>query len=356
MKKFIIKCIVFALILGVIFIPFSVILDPYNVFHVSDPRNTGVEPNKNYMKMNNVIKHPDKYDSFLFGSSRVGFINVDKMDDGVYYDMMYSEGTPAEHLDNLKVMIKRGIIPKNVTIGLDDISYFVDPALHTGQLYRLPFPWDGTISDKAGFFLRYFDLITLSESLDVMKDKKDNDPDYPGRLLESGTENLFIPTDFNYENAKAWWSDYYYPREQSLEEIRQIKELCDENGINLRIFTNPTHAMTYAKGMDNGYLVFLEELAEVTPYWNFSGFNDVTLNYSNYYETSHYSPAVGDMIIDVIYNGKTDERLLSEGFGMYVTSDNVGELIDILKEQAVNYDLPVNTYSDTLNRGVSEDK
>ncbi len=346
----------FALILGIIFIPFAVVADPYNVFHVSSPRNNGVEPNKNYMKMNNVLTHPDKYDSFLFGSSRVGFIDVSKMDDGHYYDMMYSEGTPAEHLDNLRVMTERGIIPRNITIGVDDISYFVDPGLHTGQLYRLPYPWDGTLSEKTGFFLRYFDLITLSESVKVMKKHKNNDPDYTRRLLETGTENLDIPANFDYEDAKAWWSDYYYPREQSLDEIRQIKELCDEYGINLRVFTNPMHAMTYAKGIDNGYLVFLEELARITPYWNFSGFNDVTLDYSNYYETSHYCPAVGDMIIDVIYGNKTDERLLSEGFGVYVTPDNVNELTDILKEQAVNYDLPVNTYSDTINRKADDEQ
>ncbi len=359
-KKFIIKCIAFALILSIIFVPFSVFVDPFNIFHVNAPRNNGVEPNKNYMKMHNVIKHPEKYDSFLFGSSRVGFIDVDKMKDGKYYDMMYSEGTPAEHYDNIKDMIDRGIIPKNITVGFDDISYFVDPEFHHYQLYRLPFPWHGTLSDKAGFYLRYFDLITLSQSIEVMKEheekRKDNDPDYLMRLLDTGTENLDIPPEFNYDDAKAWWSDYYYPREQSLEDIRKIVELCDEYDINLRVFTNPVNALTYAKDIDNGYLVFLEELAEITPYWNFSGFNDITLDYSNYYETSHFCPAVGDKIIDTVYNGKTDERLLSEGFGMYVTEDNVSELITILKDQAINYDLPVNTYPDTINRVEEENE
>ena len=358
LKKFIIKCIAFAIILGVIFIPFSVGVDPFNIFHVDSPRNNGVEPNKNYMKMHNVITHPGKYDSFLFGSSRVGFIDVEKMHDGTYYDMMYSEGTPAEHYDNLRDMIDRGIVPKNVTVGLDDISYFVDPEFHKNQLYRLPFPWHGTLSDKADFYLRYFDLITLSQSLEVMKEhkKKKYDPDYQKRLLDTGTENLDIPTAFNYDGAKAWWSDYYYPREQSLEDIRKIVGLCEEYDIRLRVFTNPVNALTYAKDIDNGYLVFLEELAEITPYWNFSGFNDITLDYTNYYETSHYCPAVGDRIIDCIYNGKTDEKLLAEGFGMYVTKDNVSGLITILKDQAVNFDLPVNTYSATINRTAEEDE
>ncbi|MBR1523358.1 MAG: hypothetical protein IJ641_02760, partial [Lachnospiraceae bacterium] len=201
-------------------------------------------------------------------------------------------------------------------------------------------------------YLRYFDLITLSQSIEVMKEnkEKDYDTDYQMRLLDTGTENLEIPPAFNYDGAEAWWSDYYYPREQSIEDMRQIVELCDEYGINLRVFTNPVHALTYAKDIDNGYLVFLEELAEVTPYWNFSGFNGVTLDYTNYYETSHFCPAVGDMMIDVIYNGKSDPELISQGFGVYVTKDNVSDLITLLKDQAINFDLPVNTYSDTINR------
>ena len=350
MKKFLIKAAVFALILGILFVPFAVFVDPYNIFHADNPVDNGVEPNKNYVKMRNVLSHPDKYDSFLFGSSRVGFIDVERMEDGHYYDMMYSEGLPAEHLDNLKVMAERGIIPKNVTLGIDDITYFVDPALHESQLYRLPFPWDGTPSEKMGFYLRYFDLITLSQSLEVLRDHKVNDPEAMQRLLDTGTENLHIVPEFNYEGADAWWSSYYYPREEALEEIRQLKAFCDANGIRLRVFTNPLHALTYTKDIANGYLVFLEELAEITDYWNFSGYNNVTLDYDNYYETSHYCPAVGDLIIDTVYYDKTDPELLSQGFGMYVTKDNVSELISLLESQAENYGLPVNTYPDTLNR------
>ena len=350
MKKFLIKAVAFFLILALIFVPFAMVVDPYNIFHADKLVDNGVEPNKNYVKMYHVLHNPEMYDSFLFGSSRVGFIDVSKLTDGNYYDMMYSEGVPAEQLDNLKVMISHGIIPKNVTIGVDDISYFVDPALHTNQLYRLNFPWNGSITDKLGFYLRYFDLITLSQSLHVLRNHKINDPDYAKRLLTTGTENLQIPTGFNYDGAEAWWSSYYYPREESLNEIKEIKDICEKYNIKLRVFTNPLNALTYTKDINNGYLVFLEELADVTDYWNFSGYNNVTMDYDNYYETSHYCPAVGDKIIDAVYNGKTDPDLLAQGFGMYVTKDNKEELIKLLRDQAINYDLPVNTYTDTINK------
>ncbi|SFK74538.1 hypothetical protein SAMN05216390_10385 [Lachnospiraceae bacterium KH1T2] len=350
MRKFLLKCLAFALILGIIFVPVSVLLDPYNIFHATNISNNGVEPNKAYVKMNNVLSHPDKYDSFLFGSSRVGFFDVSKMTDGNYYDMSYSEGTPAEHLRHLKILIGRGIVPKNVTIGVDDISYFVDPAFHKEQLYRRDFPWNGTVLEKLDFYLAYFDLITLSDSIEVISKHKNTDPDYGERLLETGTENLTIPTGFNYEKTDATWSDYYTPREESFQDIKDIVDLCDEYDINLRIFTNPINGYTYQKDIANGYIVFLKKLADVTDYYNFSGFNDITLDMDNYYETSHYCPAVSDMVIDRMYNDVTDPRLLSQGFGMYVTKDNVDDLTKILYDQAVNFDLPTDTYPDTLNK------
>lgn len=346
--KFIKKCILFFAIICILFVPAGVFIDPYNVFHTSELRNNGVEPNKSFIKLKNVINNPNDHDSFLFGSSRVGFMDVSIMNDGTYYDMMSSEALPAEHLECLKVMISRGIIPKNVTIGVDDISYFVDPEMHDNVLYRKLYPWNGRFTEKAGFYLRYLDPITIIESLEVIRDHKIVDADYSKRLLTTGTENLDIVPSFNPKNEKPYWSDYYYPREEVFDELQEIVDLCNEYDIKLRVFTNPVYGHTYKKDIENGYLVFLKRLSDITPYYNFSGFNDVTLDNRYYYENSHYCTQVGNAILETMYNDWSDERLLSQGFGMYVNSENVDELIELLEEQAVNFDIEVNTYKDLI--------
>lgn len=357
MKKFVIKCVVFFLIITIIFVPFAMILDPYNIFHADNLVNNGVEPDKNYFKPLHVMNNPDKYDSFLFGSSRVGFMDVTRMTDGTYYDMMASEGLPAEHVAVLKAFIKRGIIPKNVIVGVDDISYFVDPANHDGILYRQMFPWDGTFTDKLGFYLRYMDPITNFQSIETMRDHDaTQDPDWGKRLLDTGTENLDIISDFNPDNNKPYWADYYMPREEVFDDLQELVDICEENDIKLTVFTNPLFGYTYMQDIENGYLVFLERLADITPYYNFSGFNNLTLDSSNYYENSHYTRAIGDQMIKVMFEGETDETLLSQGFGFYVTKDNKGELLEILNGQAVNFDIKVNTYKDTLNKPEENDE
>ena len=87
--------------------------------------------------------------------------------------------------------------------------------------------------------------------------------------------------------------------------IGKIVNFCNEHNTELILFTNPMHWITYTASVkDYKYLEFLEGLAEISDFWNFSSLNDITLSNDLYMETSHYYAYVGDMIIDVICNGK----------------------------------------------------
>ena len=121
--------------------------------------------------------------------------------------------------------------------------------------------------------------------------------------------------------------------------------MCDANGIELVIFTNPMHVLTYEKAVENGYRDFLSGLAQVTDFYNFSGINDITTNNDNYLETSHYMPQVGDRMLDVMFKGRADERLLEQGFGYRVTCGNCEEFLRKYVDGAgQNGDLAMNLY------------
>ena len=78
MKTFLKKIAPFILFILTLEIAVPILVDPYNVFHWKRIRDNGVEPNSNYIKMQYILHNPDKFDSFLFGSSRTGFIDVEK--------------------------------------------------------------------------------------------------------------------------------------------------------------------------------------------------------------------------------------------------------------------------------------
>ncbi|MCR4738670.1 MAG: hypothetical protein K5886_00250 [Lachnospiraceae bacterium] len=335
MRKYLLKLCIYILILFTIFASVNVFIDPYNIFHYSAPKNNGVESNKNYIKTRYILDNPDKFDSFVFGSSRAGFVNTYDIPDGKYYNMCSSEAVPHEHLRILKVFIKNGIVPKNVLILLDDISCFVDPALHDQMLYRVPYPDDDPVS-KMKFYYRYCDLITTMEALRVMRAYVDDDPEYLNRYLNSGSERMDrkaseIAGDF----SEGYWADYYSLRiDEVISDIEEIIKLCADNGINLIFVTNPMYYKTYTLGVEQGYLEFLDALSKVTDFWNFSSYSDITVDTANYYETSHFTPDTGRMMIDTVFRGAYDERLYSQGFGVHVDSDNREEFISMIKRQA----------------------
>lgn len=140
MKRFLIKLLPFVLWIFLLMVVVPVAIDPYNVFHVENIRDNGIEPNKNFLKTEYVIRHPDRFDAFLFGSSRVSSIHSDRIEGYRCYNMTYSEGVPKEHLENLQVMLEHGVRPKMVLVGVDSISYMIDPAIHEDNRLRCPYP------------------------------------------------------------------------------------------------------------------------------------------------------------------------------------------------------------------------
>lgn len=323
------------MLLALLVLPLNLCVDPYNIFHAANIRDNGVEPNKNYIKTKFILDHQDEYDSYLFGSSRAGFIDVSKLPDGSWYNFSYSEGLPAEQCQTLQTLISHGEIPKQVYLSVDNISFLVDPAYHEEQLYRKAFPYDGSIADRIRFFSSYLDSVTTLESLSVIRSYDGDTKGLRERMYSTGCENLELDVTFDESSTEAYWADYYEPRiDEAIEEIRELKELCDANDIQLTVFTNPLYVTTYERSVSKGYLDFLEQLAQVTPFYNFSSYNEISMNSQYYFETSHYTPEAADIMMDIIENGGDAHTIRAQGFGYYVTEDNLADFMEIVRHQA----------------------
>jgi len=356
LKKLCIKAVIFILIIVLAVLPISIVIDPYNVFHPYNPKDNGIESNKGFIKTSYILKNYDRFDSLLFGSSRAGFVDIGHLNERsqeVFYDMASSECLVGEQTDELRTFIKAGFVPKTVIVLVDDISCFVSPSLHKDMLYRMPYP-AGSIFDKAEFYLKYTDLLTNFDSLKIIRENEakkaadaangiDNSYDnstqmsYIDRFYNTGTERLDKESQFNPDEEqyqKGYWVDYYSLRtEEALSEISELKKLCDDNGIKLIVATNPLYCLTYQKAIENGYLDYIEGLAEITDFYCFSSFSDITDDYHYYYETSHFTPQVTRMMIDSIY-GCADTKLCEQGFGFHVDKDNINMFMQLLRSQA----------------------
>lgn len=331
MKKFLIKLLIYCVIFTAVPAIICASVDPYNVMHPLSIRENGVEPNKNYIKMTYILENPEKFDSFIFGSSRVGNFHVENIPDERCYNMTYSYGSPDQHLDNIKTFVANGVLPKKIYIGVDSLSYTSDPSeAMTG--FRMPYEY--LTENPLAFMKTYLDPAVVGRAiLTVEKTSAESADAYAERFYEYGWNRDYnYKTSYDFSNAKPDIGRAMR-MDEILLDIAEIVRICEENGIELVIFTNPMHPVTYEESLDRDYLVFLRRLADITPYYNFSGYNDITTDNKNFIDSSHYTAEVSDMLIECMCNGEKYDGLYEQGFGQYITKDNADDFIDLLESQ-----------------------
>lgn len=332
-KKFCSVWIVVILLVSIAVPLLSIIVDPFNIFHWDCARNNGIEPNERYVRTKYILNNPLKYDSYVFGSSRVGTIHVEKILDATVYNMSYSIGLPSEQLQTLKTILNGGCKIKRIYIGVDDILLYVSEKSH---LNLMQFPYEYLDEHKRNFLCSYvFNPKLLYSSLSYYQKENGRNREIIRQMYKTGWW-----ADYDFKSKFQWANVEYvirkfekkdsYKINLALNSILKLSELCKRNNIELIIFTNPTYRTTYISGLNKGYIEFLRELVKITDFYNFSGLNDVTINKENYLDTSHYNAYVGDMIIDVIHNNKRFDKLYEQGFGWYVTKDNIEKLLNLI--------------------------
>lgn len=292
------------------------------------------EPSQHFIKMRYLLENPDKYDAYCFGSSRVGNIDLKKIEDGHrYYNMTYSFGVPAEWRDDLVLLLHHHVTVQKVLLGLDDLSFREDPAPHKKDLLKVPYQ-ECNIKTYLMFLFRMpskpyrFERLQKGEfayinrSLYDIYDSGRPLHDAPDERIEADPEghrmkiaNLIASIDYpSYRQGKIL--PYRIP--QALEELQEIKNLCDENGIELIVFINPHSVHEYEFTDPDRFSEFRQELAKITDYYDFSGFNKITTNDYYFYEFSHYRPIVGDMIVHRIFEMPKEAET---DFGRYIKQE-----------------------------------
>ena len=227
----------------------SVLIDPYNVFHVDRIRDNGVEPNKNYIKMSYLIKNPDRFDSLIVGSSHVGALHVEQMADERCYNMTCPEALPCEQLENLKTLIKNNVIPKRIYLSVDSWSYRGDPERHLKDKRTISYE---TLLDKKNLYKNYIDprnaLFSLVSTMGHTKN-----PDFTQIFYDYGWMIGYdMQSAYDWSKIDEYNSGVTNRLDETIEEIGEYINLCKDKGIELIIFINPYCAEEFRKDLENG--------------------------------------------------------------------------------------------------------
>lgn len=332
-------CGILVMVLG------NIIIDPYGILR-SDFSLQVQEPNTHFIKIKYLLKNRGRFDSFLFGSSRVGGIDVKKIPNGRFYNMTYSEGLPEEHLRNLRYMLEQGVKVRSVMVGLDDFSYRVDPRSHDFDLLRQQHP---AVSGKSWitFYSEYFvrfgrfipslrDYIRQNvlhrpnrSGMIIIQDVFDS-----GRALCLNCDEMIDRDPDAHRAADKFSKPFHYDGDHldvALQSIRGLVVLADEWGFRLTLFINPIHRTTYLDTDLPLMFRFKKELAQISDYYDFSGLNTVTTDNYYYHETSHFRERVGDMMLNRMTG--LPKVFVPKDFGALVTKQNVDEHLGRLMRQ-----------------------
>jgi hypothetical protein len=332
-KQLILKIILLGALSMTPLVAYNVVLDPYSVLR-KDFKSMWICPNERYVKTDFILSHPTKYDSFLFGSSRVSQIPVDVFNKATghrYYNMTIVSGVVAENLKILKLLLKNNVTVKNISIGLD---YFSFQMLPLDVLVRnIMYP--ETLEEKIKFYYTY---LFLEPDSGMLHEIKFNGKDAFYDITGSGgydflkrEENLMLhPQEHEAKFKSPVFAICKSRLEETLGEISEIKSICRENGINLLIFMNPGHAFSYLCDDIKFMNTVRSRLAEVTDYWDFSSASAITENNFNYIDIIHFRKKIGAMMVERMFNLKSGAP---PDFGELITTTNVNAYLKKIENE-----------------------
>lgn len=351
-KKFTIKILYLTTILTII-ISFLIFVDVFNIFHYKKIRITSAEPNRNFVKTKYIIDNPDKFNAFIFGSSKIENIIPDflpsKDENNTplnWYNMEYSSGVPAEFAQTIESFLNNNVKIKEIIVGIDNQTISTSIQKHKTQLLRQPF--NTYEKNPLKFYWMYIyntaDINMLKKILPEVTEniKAPSKTDYIRKLFyEKGVEIHNLSTALPTKNNKTKFQNLYqfaYTNQETINDIRKIKNICQKHDIKFTLIVLPTYAPIYVNSVKYGqYLKFLNELAYIYPYYSFAGIYKYTNSEKYFFDPSHFRPYVGEKIAKILYGNDEEKEIIKQDvgelFGIKIDENNINRYIKTLKLQ-----------------------
>lgn len=323
------KATVLAFIVWLPMLGFNVFVDPYGVFFKLFPY-TAIEPNKHYMKMNYLQKHPDQFEGIIFGSSRANSLNPAVIPHLKFYNMHYSTSMPYEQLHDLELLIKSGMQVKEILLALDYTSFLETKVIDEGDLLRKSYPEN--FRQRLRFYKDY--LLNNPDWAFIRSNLKKNPMNW-NSMYANGMVPYVEPAMSeaqaiehiqrqDFDKTSSMFQEKP-PLRHNMEIIKSFVQYAKDKNISLRIMLHPLHHHTYLSVNLEAYYEAMRQLAQISPYYDFSGLHHVALDNQNFGETSHYYRRIGDLVLSILY--ASEKAKTPVDFGVLITPQNVEQRI-----------------------------
>lgn len=317
---------------------FNAAVDPFGVFgdRIFNDYSYDMTMNPRISKIEYLKKNHSRYDSYIIGCSKTSSYSVEKLNryygDAHFYSMLMYGGDMYDIEKTAEYIIKE-YKPKNIIINLgleETTEYNTEPDPIKQNLHPL-------VEGKPvlPFYFKYAAL-NPQYSIDKLKNIKSRD------YLMTG-ENIFIPETGVYnkqlrdimpigseeeykaanepEFATGDFSEQMQSLDKCVDGVKKISDLCKEQNIDFKLILSPIYEDELRHYPAGKLAEFWTKLADVTDFYDFSGYTSPIAGDSRYYyDTYHFRNCVGDMALAFMFGDKN--VYLPDGFGHYTTAEN----------------------------------
>jgi hypothetical protein len=313
--------ILFAGLLLLVSLPaLNIYIDRFGIFRKEYDLNFGrSNENLHFRRIAWVLDNGHKYDSFLFGSSRIKHGLPLKELGKNWYIIQHSGAHIYESSHSLAVFRRNHVPIKDLILAIDGFEAYRrlnNPRLNNRILY----PDDGL--ERVKFFLNYLFKVPDKTDREILLGIKERKKDisiilpHEKKLIDSfhapGHEKMLEKLDaFGRVSVRPFlFSDSVY-------DYSKFVDLS--KGSALKVIYNPQNYKTLIARDFNEIYLFAKALAEIQPYYEFRQMNDFTLNNKYWFEGSHFTADVGRAMLKSLRHN--DRENLS--FGTYMTPEKI---------------------------------
>lgn len=321
---------------------FNMIVDPFGVFgdKVLDWDSYNMNNNPRVAKIAYLDEHHEKYDSYIIGGSKSSSISPKLLNeyfgDSNFYSMLMYGGDFNDYEKTMQYLLDNYEV-KNIVLhmSLQELGHFNEDV--TDMKSRL----HGKVNGESSltFYPRYL-WLNPSYSYDKLAglaEKQVDENVYSTFIPETGVYNKTIRDQEDLTNLEQYVENnpnFELPMGQieaialdkNVAALDRMKKLAEQNGATFTLITGATYKSELALYQMDDLKKYWKAIANVTDFWDFTGYSAISNDPRYFYDSMHYRNLVGDMMLGYIF--KDDDVYVPKNFGHYTTKENVDQRVE----------------------------
>ncbi|TLD94649.1 hypothetical protein LS71_009205 [Helicobacter jaachi] len=350
-KAFVFACFFIALGVPLAVVSANYIINPYEIFN-HHLFLKGINHNQRYEKIQYLKTHHAKYNSYLIGSSKVGFISPSLIESYIPQSHFYNAWASSANILDAQIFVDYLIAShfdvKNLYILIDiERNVYLTDYRIINDAQRM---WHYEIAhkDKNAFFTLY--LTSFFPKAIWTKLKHFNKPLEQFEDIHTGTWGYTLRKAQREANLALYIQNeptFHKNIESSIKTLNELETFtksldsifnhCQTLHINCIFVTSPTYYKEANSTTQEVKEQMLKAIADSIPsgFWHFSYKNTITIDEKNYYESTHHIEEIDSLMLARIFHDTKVQ--IPNDFGIFITKENFAASLEKMRAIEAKY-------------------